>query len=216
MATHSNPKTQNIIDTLSANEAFINELKTAFQTQVAECGDASFARFVQAITEIARDEVKPAVKAARATAPIQRAGSENVDNAWRADQKALFSGRGNQWIKVSIDDVQPSLSLFQGLGIDVDDYTRWTNNAGYAWVRYSGPRINDGEPSAAFEVRVGGSKIDHPKQLFYMPHDLAMCITSDDRLPNTPYALGLEMVSNNTNDDDDVDAVDAVEEAVEA
>lgn len=212
MATHSNPKTQNIIDTLSANEAFINELKSAFQTQVAECGDASFARFVQAITEIARDEVKPAVKAARATAPIQRAGSEGVDNTWRSDQKALFSGRGNQWIKVSIEDVQPTLSLFQGVGIDVDDYARWTNNAGYAWVRYAGPRINDGEPSAAFEVRTGGSKIDHPKQLFYMPHDLAMCITAEDRLPNTPYALGLEMMNNVDNADDD--AVD--EEANEA
>lgn len=210
MATHNNPKTQNIIDVLSVNEAFVNQLKDAFSVQVAECGDASFARFVQAITEIARDEVKPAVKAARATAPIQRSGAGNVDNSWRADQKALFSGRGNQWIKVSIDDVQPTLDRLHDDGVDVMNYTSWTNNAGYAWVRYSGPRINDGEASAAFEVRTNGSKIDHPKQLFYMQHDLAMCITPDDRLANTPFALGLE-TNINTNDDtpDDEEAVEA-------
>lgn len=190
MATHNDPRTQSIIDVLHTNEALVAQLKVAFDTQVTECGDASFARFIQAVTEIARDEVKPAVKGARATAPIRRVSSSSgVDNSWRSDLKEAYSGRGNQWIRVELDDIQPTLDRLEDEH-DVTDYTRWVNNAGYAWVRYSGPRINDGEPCAAFEVRINGSRLDHPGLYHYIPADVALAI--DTRLPNTPFALRLE------------------------
>lgn len=189
MATHNDPRTQAIIDVLHTNEALVEQLKSAFGSQVESCGDASFARFIQAVTEIARDEVKPNVRAARATAPIRRAGG-SADNSWRSDLKAAYSGRGNQWIKIELDEIRPTLDRLELDGHDVTNYTNWVNNAGYAWVRFSGPRVNDGEASAAFEVRLNGSRLDHPGLYHYITADVALTIT--ERLPNTPFALALE------------------------
>jgi len=205
MATHSNPKTQAIIDTLSSNEALAATLIEAFQQQVENTGDGSFARFTQALAEIARETVKPAAKAHRAANPQTRGSS--TDNTWRAEQKALFSGRGNQWIKLPVDSLTETLDRLDSEGHDVTNYMTWINNAGFAWVRYSGPRLNDGNQAAAFEVRINGSKVDQPDCLHYMDNDMAMAITQDDRLLNTPYALRLEANDNavvaDANDDSD-------------
>jgi len=205
MATHSNPKTQAIIDTLSSNEALSATLIEAFQQQVENTGDGSFARFTQALAEIARETVKPAAKAHRAANPQTRGSS--TDNTWRAEQKALFSGRGNQWIKLPVDSLTETLDRLDSEGHDVTNYMTWINNAGFAWVRYSGPRLNDGNQAAAFEVRINGSKVDQPDCLHYMDNDMAMAITQDDRLLNTPYALRLEANDNavvaDANDDSD-------------
>ena len=90
----------------------------------------------------------------------------------------------------------------------------WINNAGFAWVRYAGPRLNDGNQAAAFEVRINGSKVDQPDCLHYMDNDMAMAITQDDRLLNTPHALRLEIddavvavqVDNDVEEDVDTEA----------
>ena len=204
MATHSNPKTQAIIDTFSTNEELATILVSAFQQQVEATGDASFARFTQALAEIARDTVKPAAKAHRAANPQTRGSS--TDNSWRAEQKALFTGRGNQWIKLPIDSLTETLDRLDREGHDVTNYMNWINNAGFAWVRYSGSRLNDGNQAAAFEVRINGSKVEQPDCLHYMDNEMAMAITQDDRLLNTPFALRLEL-------NDDVAAVSVSEDA---
>jgi len=189
MATHNDPRTQAIIDTLSTNEALCEQLLLAFQSQVESTGDGSFARFTQALTEIARETVKPAAKAHRAANPQARGGS-GTDNTWRADLKEAYSGRGNQWVRVELDEIQPTLDRLCDDGYDVEGYTNWVNNAGYGWVRFSGGRVVDGNNVAAFEVRLYGSKKDHPGIYHYMDADVALALT--DRLPNTPYALRLE------------------------
>lgn len=212
MATHNNPKTQSIIDALSANEALSATLLEAFQQQVEATGDGSFARFTQALTELSRDIVKPAAKAHRAANPQTRGSS--TDNAWRSEQKALFSGRGNQWIKLPVDSITETLDRLDSNGHDVTNYMTWINNAGFAWVRYAGPRLNDGNQAAAFEVRINGSKVDQPDCLHYMDNDMAMAITQDDRLLNTPHALRLEIddavvavqVDNDVEEDVDTEA----------
>ena len=189
MATHNDPRTQAIIDTLSTNEALCEQLLLAFQAQVEVTGDSSFARFTQALTEVARENVKPAAKAHRAANPQAR-GGKGVDNSWRSWLKEAYSGRGNQWIRVELDDIQPTLDRLCDEGHDVSNYTTWINNAGYAWVRYAGPRINNESPCAAFEVRINGSRLDHPGLFHYIDADIALGIT--ERLPNTPFALRLE------------------------
>lgn len=189
MATHNDPRTQAIIDTLATNEALCEQLLLAFQSQVESTGDGSFARFTQALTEIARDTVKPAARSHRAANPQTR-GSRGGDNSWRDDLKEAFNGRGNQWIRVELDDIQPTLDRLEEDGNDVTNYMIWINNAGFAWVRFSGGRIVDGTNVAAFEVRINGSRIDHPGLYHYIPADIALAIT--ERLLNTPFALRLE------------------------
>ena len=67
----------------------------------------------------------------------------------------------------------------------------FTEQAGFSWIRFSGPRIDSqGNQSAAFEVRTGGSKIDHPKQLHYITID--QLDETIQPLGGTPHSLKLE------------------------
>lgn len=108
---------------------------------------------------------------------------------WRSEVKDRFSGRGAKWVKVSVDEVLPTLENFD----DTTDYMGWIQKAGYAWIRFTGPRVANGENCAAFEVRTGGSTIDHPGQLHYIPvHSLDEVISP---LNSTPHAMKLEEVA---------------------
>ena len=114
-------------------------------------------------------------------------------SGWRNEQKARFSGRGMKWVKVSIDSILPTLERFDENGqTDTLDYRAWINEAGYAWVRYNGPRIHEGKQAAAFEVRTTGSKFDQPKELHYiLDADIDAEITY---LHSTPHAMRLEEI----------------------
>ena len=116
----------------------------------------------------------------------------NADDNWRSQQKANFAGRGAKWIKIPLDQVEPTLKKFEKDGIDCSEYRAWTTQAGYAWVRYSGPRSMDNVAMAAFEVRTRGSKEDHPKQL-HLRYNLDL-MAGIERLENTPHAMGLEIL----------------------
>ena len=106
---------------------------------------------------------------------------------WRSEVKDRFSGRGAKWVKVTLEEITPTLEGFD----DTTDYMGWIQNAGYAWIRFAGPRVANGMNCAAFEVRTGGSTIDHPKQLHYIPvHDLDEKI---EPLGSTPHAMKLEV-----------------------
>ena len=122
-----------------------------------------------------------------------KSGDNNQsDDSWRSKQKANFSGRGAKWVKIAIEQIEPTLKEFEEDGIDCSEYRAWTKQAGYAWVRYSGPRISGNVAMAAFEVRTEGSKKDHPKQLHLKANlDLMEGI---ERLENTPHAMGIEVL----------------------
>ena len=51
-------------------------------------------------------------------------------------------------------------------------------------MRYSGPRADN---MAAFEVRVGGSKVDHPKHLYLVKGDVAMSEKSRETATNPNF-----------------------------
>ena len=120
-----------------------------------------------------------------------RSGKTGLVDDWRGEAKARFSGRGAKWVKVSLEEIAPTLEGFDLA--DCIDYRYWIDQAGYAWIRFAGPRVVNGVKSAAFEVRTGGSTIDHPKQLHYIAiHDL------DDKiapLDATPHAMRLELAT---------------------
>jgi len=112
------------------------------------------------------------------------------DNSWRSVQKAQFKGRGKQWIWVETQVVEPCLTAWEDEGEDVSVYRSLIEQNGKAWVRYAGPRLHEGA-MGAFEVRLSGSKIDHPKHLVYIT---AASLTEENlnRMEGTPYSLGLE------------------------
>ena len=152
------------------------------------CPDASRIRFIQAI----EDQFK-----ANSQARARTSGSSSKGgNGWRDMQKAEFAGRGAKWIKLTgnlLGQLHNQLEAFAADGDDTEDYTGWINSAGFGWVRYSGPRGTEAAQELAFEVRIGGSKIDHPKHLLKITVG-DWEANSDDHsvLGGTPFAAKLE------------------------
>lgn len=152
----------------------------------ATCPDASKIRFVQAI----EDRFKAAAPARGRSSN----GSSSGGATWRAEQKALYAGRGAKWKSIPTDSsafeaLRAKLNEFAADGIDINSYQNHVSNAGYAWVRYSGPRSSEAEQLHAFEVRTQDSRVDHPKQLLLLTDAQVQDLTT---LSATPFALGLE------------------------
>ena len=126
-----------------------------------------------------------------------RSSKSGLVNDWRGEVKARFSGRGAKWVKVSVDEVLPTLENFD----DVTDYMGWIQSAGFAWIRFAGPRVANGSHCAAFEVRTGGSTIDHPKQLHYIP--VQLLDEKIEALNSTPHAMKLEVATTPVVEDEE-------------
>lgn len=154
----------------------------------ATCPDASKIRFIQAV----EDQFKAAAPArGRASG-----GSTSSGSGWRNEQKAQFSGRGAKWIKLEgrlLRHLNEQLDAWAEDGEDVEDYRAHIVKAGFGWVRYSGPRGTEAEPQLAFEVRIFGSKVDHPKHLIKFSQ--LLWDQKEDQhsvLGGTPFGMNLE------------------------
>ena len=164
----------------------------SFETMMAQlveiyatCPDSSKIRFIQAIED--------RFKAAAPSRGRSSNGSSN-DNNWREAQKALYNGRGAKWKSIPTDSsafeaLRAKLNEFAADGIDIDSYQNHVSNAGFAWVRYSGPRGSEAEQLHAFEVRTQDSRVDHPKQILLLNNEQVQDLTT---LSATPFSLGLE------------------------
>ncbi len=92
-----------------------------------------------------------------------------------------------------MDMVKVQLRIFEKDGEDVGNYRSWIEKAGYAWVRYSGPRGTEDAQELAFEVRIGGSKIDHPKHLVRFTAQMWDQLGENRQvLGGTPFGKNLE------------------------
>ena len=175
----------------------------------ATCPDASKIRFIQAI----EDRFK-------AAAPSRgRSSNGSAGNStWRAVQKALYSGRGAKWKSIPTDSsaveaLRSKLNEFAAEGIDIDSYQNHVSNAGFAWVRYNGPRGSEFEQLHAFEIRTKDSRIDHPRQLLFLNDEEASQL---ENLGGTPFSLGLENAQRNVSTPKEASTVEvAAEEIVE-
>ena len=152
------------------------------------CPDASKIRFIQAI----EDQFKAAAPA-RGRASTGKSGG---GSGWRNEQKAQFSGRGAKWVKVKgplMEMVMVQLGIFDNDGEDTAAYRSWVTKAGFAWIRYSGPRGSEDAQELAFEVRIGGSRIDHPKHLVRFTAQMWNQLEENRVvLGGTPFGLNLE------------------------
>ena len=172
---NSNQPTPNNEETVMSN------IQAIFQAFVESGGEPKVTSFKRHLDKLINSEIKPL---------CGRSGKAADGTDWRSEVKAKFGGRGAKWVFVSIDSIRPTLSRFADQGIDIEDYTKFIADHGQAWVRFSGPRIDNGVKSAAFEVRTDGSTIDHPKQLHYVPvSELDETITF---MNSTPHAMKVE------------------------
>ena len=176
---NSNVQTQNQNeDTMSQQDLIVQ----MFQSFITDGGLPKVTDFKRHIDSLIKDNVKPL---------CFRSGKSPDGDDWRSQLKARFSGRGAKWVIVPLKEINPTISDFESQGIDCNDYKTFVEANGAAWLRFAGPRIDSqGNQAAAFEVRTGGSKIDHPKQLHYIPID--QLDETIRPLGGTPHSLKLE------------------------
>ena len=181
---NSNNNSNSNTQTISSEETVMSNIQNIFQTFVNNGGEPKVTAFKRHLDTLINSDIKPLCLRSGKTA-------DGID--WRSDVKAKFGGRGMKWVFVSLQNIQPTLSLFSEQGVDTADYSKFINDHGQAWIRFSGPRINNGVKSAAFEVRTSGSTIDHPKQLHYI--SLSEIDEAVSFMNSTPNAMRLEEVA---------------------
>ena len=165
-------------------ETVMSNIQTIFQQFIDNGGEPKVTAFKRHLDKLINSDIKPL---------CGRSGKAADGTDWRSEVKAKFGGRGAKWVFVSLDNIRPTLNRFVEQGIDTEDYTKFIEAHGQAWIRFSGPRIDNGVKAAAFEVRTDGSTIDHPKQLHYIPlHNLDEAISF---MNSTPHAMKLEEVA---------------------
>ena len=165
------------------------ELLTAlFNNWVGEGNDPKLTYFMQHMTVMAREHIKPLCS--RAGSRGTSSGNRSVEsNDWKAIQKSRYSGHGMKWIKLSVESILPTLNEFDASGIDTADYRSWIESAGFAWVRYRSPKLIRGVKMACFEVPLNDSRVNHPHFLHFIADTE---LDELERMSNTPFALGLE------------------------
>ena len=161
----------------------MSNIQSIFQAFVDNGGEPKVTSFKRHLDKLINAEIKP----------LCGRSSKTGGDDWRSELKAKFGGRGAKWVFVSLDNIRPTLDRLAAEGIDIEDYDKFTQAHGQAWIRFSGGRINNGVQSAAFEVRTDGSTIDHPKQLHYVPvSELDDTITF---MNSTPHSMKVEEVA---------------------
>ena len=168
-------------DSMSSNDLLIQ----MFNSYVTDGGAPKVTEFKRHIDKLIKDYVKPL---------CIRSGKTADEHDWRSVLKAKFSGRGAKWVRVPIDSVLTTLHRLDSEGFQTADYRTHIANAGFAFLRFAGPRIGfDNMHAAAFEVRTTGSTIDHPKQLHYIEVDFVDDIVKP--LGGTPHSLKLDIIA---------------------
>lgn len=178
-------KTQNIFNVINNNENLVNSIIDSYKSALAETGDASYTRFMNAVKQVANTHLKPNVSTSRA--------SSGGTISWKNDIKQEFTGRGRQWFYVSLEDINPVLDKFDADGFDTTAYRADIANLGKAWVRFASVSGTEISPQIKVEVRINGSKIDHPTNRVNMPYTNNIERLEDGK---TPFSLGLESNDN--------------------
>ena len=161
-------------------QSTINQL---FQEFIQSGGEPKVTSFKRHLDKLINSEIKP----------LCGRSSKNGGDDWRSELKAKFGGRGAKWVFVSLDNIRPTLDRLATEGVDIEDYDKFTQAHGQAWIRFSGGRIDNGVQCAAFEVRTDGSTIDHPKQLHLIPmSDVDQTVTF---MNSTPHSMKVEEVA---------------------
>lgn len=161
-------------------ETNMSTIEKLFQEFQEAGGEPKVTEFKKYIDQLINTEIKQ----------LCGRSSKSVGSSdWKDEVKERFGGTGSKWVKVSIEEIMPTLASF-GETPDVVAYTNWIAKAGYAWIRYAKPKIENGVHMVAFEVRTTGSKNDQPKHLHLIP--MSELDDKIESLGGTPFKLNLE------------------------
>jgi hypothetical protein len=107
--------------------------------------------------------------------------------------KDRFGGRGAKWVKISLQEIMPTLERIETEeGFDASHYRALINHAGFAWIRFDAPRVHNGKNCAAFKVLTESSTFMQPGRLHFI--DVSLLDEVITELGGTPKSLGLENV----------------------
>lgn len=186
--------------TLSSEDNNMSTIQQLFNEFIEAGGQPKVTEFKRYFDGLVKDEIKQL---------CGRSGRSAGGDDWRSELKDRFGGRGAKWQFVSIDEIMPTLKTFNEE--EVKDYIGFISQAEKAWIRYNGPRVVNGVHSAAFEVRVGGSTIDHPRHLHYI------AVTDLDEktepMNATPHSMKLEVVAKPQETEVEVATIEEDQEA---
>ena len=166
-----------------------SNIQQLFQLFIDNGGEPKVTAFKRHLDKLINEEIKPL---------CGRSAKTGLVDDWRSEVKERFGGRGAKWVKVAVEEVIGTAESFE----DSANYIGWIKEAGFAWIRFAGPRVANGVKSAAFEVRTGGSTIDHPKQLHYIP--VQMLDEKIVPLNSTPHAMKLEVATSPVVEEEEV------------
>lgn len=153
-------------------------IQQLFQEFIDNGGEPKVTSFKRHIDQLINSDIKHL---------CGRSAKTGLVNDWRSEVKERFGGRGAKWVKVTLEEIKSTLD---GYDDEANNYREWVTQAGYAWIRFTGPRVANGMNCAAFEVRIFGSRLDHPKNLHYIP--VQQLDEKIQPLGSTPFAMKLE------------------------
>lgn len=180
-----NTSTLSTPSTPSNEETVMSNIQQLFHDFVNSGGDPKVTSFKRHLDKLINVEIKPL---------CGRSGKSADGTNWRDELKARFSGKGAKWVLVSLGEISETITQLEANGVDCDDYKTFTELKGAAWIRFSGPRLDsNNQQAAAFEVRTKGSKIDHPKQLHFIP--LSVLDETIRPMEGTPHSLKFEVLA---------------------
>ena len=197
---------ENLMSVNDSTPTPVNEdsmITQLFQQFISQGGDPKVTEFKKHLNELINSEIKPL---------CGRSAKAADGSNWRSQLKARFSGKGAKWVLVPINEVNPTITQFEADGIDCDNYKTFIESRGAAWIRFAGGRLDaNGNQAAAFEVRTGGSKIDHPKQLHMIPLDVLE--ETIRPMEGTPHSLKYEVIAEpEVEEEVETEVVEAVSE----
>ena len=171
--------------TPSTEETVMSNIQQLFNDFIEAGGDPKVTSFKRHLDKLINAEIKPL---------CGRSAKSADGTDWRSQLKARFSGKGAKWVIVPLSEVSTTITNLEADGVDCDNYKTFTEQKGAAWIRFSGPRLDaNNQQAAAFEVRTGGSKIDHPKQLHFIP--LSVLEETIRPMEGTPHSLKYEVIA---------------------
>ena len=180
-----NTSTPSTPSTPSNEETVMSNIQQLFHDFVNSGGDPKVTSFKRHLDKLINAEIKPL---------CGRSAKSADGSTWRDELKARFSGKGAKWVLVSLGEISETITQLEADGVDCDDYKTFTELKGAAWIRFSGPRLDsNNQQAAAFEVRTKGSKIDHPKQLHFIP--LSVLDETIRPMEGTPHSLKFEVLA---------------------
>lgn len=186
-------------EVLTENEDFMKSLTKGYVDFSEKNPGASLVDFKKHINDLMKKQLgnKDRDDFSRS---VELEDEEEEYRYWRSDLKSYFKGK--PWVRVSLEEVEPTLDFFDERREDTSYYRRDIERAGYAWMRFEGASVKDGKRCAVFVVRIYGARGQYsaPKHggnvRLYHYIDIEELGNKIKYLKDNPVKLGLEEDGN--------------------